>query len=150
MAYNSNRWVECTKIYVVKDAAYYGGVFFNSYTGAGAKPDVWTTVDLSDTLPKTAKAINLSGILIITHGDTPETADLTLNFRTDNNSIVADAHAQVVEAHLGGGQRCTMSTWIELDSNQCFQYKWDGPNAQYTWPIYSSYGANLRVVAFGE
>lgn len=122
-------------------------IFVNSYTNAGALPDVWTTVDLSAIVPVGTKSVCLDGILIITHGNTSETADLTVSFRLPSETYEYGYIMQTIEASILNGQRSNASTWVSLDDNRCFQYKWS-KSTSGTYPTNSSYGINLSVTAY--
>lgn len=143
-------WIECNKIFVPDDSpAGHTAVFFNTYTHVGASPNVWTTVDASTIVPTTAKAIHLTGLIIISHGTTAETADIHLHLRTDQTKEPNYIH-QCIETAVGGGQRCTMSCWVALDANHSFQYKYWITNPNGNWPSYSAYAVNLSVDAYAE
>lgn len=122
-------------------------VFVNTYTGVGPAKGVWNKINVSAYVPVGTKAIHLSGLLIITHGSTAETADLVVKFRkvggTDDHY-----HAQCIEAATGGGQRSTMATWVPLDENLEFEMKYTVTNPNATWPTYSAYGINLSIDAY--
>lgn len=143
-------WVDGYQMHVITPSvsAAPQAVFFNSYTGAGAKINQWKTVNLIDVLPSNTVAIHVTGMLIITHGKEKEIADLKIYFR-NNDSY--DPHGnyrhQVIESSEGDGQRSTMSAWIALKDN-AFQYKWEINNSLGTYPAKSSYGGNLVIDAF--
>ena len=144
-------WVSgSVKVYAPSPSDAPMGVFFNSYTGAGAAVNTWTTVDLSDVVPDNTIAVYLTGILIITHGTKQETADMHMFFRQDQSYDPKGRYThQVIEASSRNGQRSTMGVWVALDANKRFQYKWEtGPESIYgQYPAYSAYGANLLVNA---
>lgn len=144
-------FIECDKIYVNYDTPQeVPAIFFNTYTGVGGAPNVYNTVDMSAYVPEGTKAIHMTGIMIITHGSTPETADLSLFLRTNQNVDNPNYAWQCIEAHLGGGQRSTMATWVALDENRCFQYKYTVTNPNATYPLYSAYAVNTRMDAYAK
>lgn len=148
--YDPNDWIECDKIYInalspVQNQA----VFVNSYTGAGEDAGNWETIDLSDQLPSTAKAVMLAGRLLITHGTSSETADLQISFRAKGETTDYYHIGQTIEASIGDGQRSGMAVWVPLDENQCFEYKWTRTNTGQ-WPTWSAYGINLNISAWAE
>jgi hypothetical protein len=121
---------------------------------AGCAPATWCKVAVSDYgLPKDTKAVFLSGILIITHGMTPETADLKVGLRafgdvTDPETISPGGvwyDGQTVEAAVGNGQRSTMSTWVPVRDG-AFEFRWERSTGGQ-WPTNSSYGVNLTIQA---
>lgn len=141
-------------------------IFINTATGSGMTqyPDSglpgsdgpWRKVDLSAVVPEGTKAVFLSGLLIITHGTNPGTADLAVGFRktgfqlTPNPTGDPDNHAyvlQVCDAFPGGGQRSSAAVWVALDENRCFEFRWQRtlPGA---WPSNPAYGINLRVTSY--
>jgi len=124
-------------------------IFINTATGDGVAahpPGVWSTVDVSSIVPADTLAVRLDGILIITHGTTVETADLTVAFRTDQNWDYGYI-MQTCEASAGNGQRSNAGVWVSLDANKCFQIKWTR-STQDNWPTNSSYGINLTLTAY--
>lgn len=142
-------WVEGTSIGVpVGNAKHPQALFANSYSGAGPAAGVWTRVFTDQYgVPPDAKAVFLSGILIITHGMAQETADLTVAFRACGNDLPAAAYSgQTVEAHVGGGQRSGVATWVPLDRG-CFEWVWNR-STQGQWPNNSAYGVNLSLQAY--
>lgn len=124
-------------------------IFINSFTGDGVTdhpPGVWSNVDLSAIVPAGTTAVRLDGILIITHGTTVETADLTVAFRADP-SWEYGYIMQTIEAAVGGGQRSNAGAWVALDANRCFEMKWTRATLGQ-WPANSSYGINLSLTAY--
>lgn len=122
-------------------------IFLNTYTGTGATRNTWTKVDMTGIVPSGTKAIRLDGILIITHGTTSETADLMVHFRKPNETYEYNYIMQTIEASTLNGQRSNAGTWIALDENMCFEYKWNSQTlGQY--PTYSAYGLNLTLTAY--
>lgn len=125
-------------------------IFINSYTGDGTvahPPGMWSTVDVSSIVPPDATAIHLTGFLIITHGTTVETADLTVAFRHTSETWEYGYIMQTVEASVQNGQRSNASAWVALDANRCFQMKWSR-STQGQWPDHASYGVNLSLDAY--
>lgn len=109
---------------------------------------VFHRVDLAPYgVPVDAKAAFLSGMLIITHGETVETADLQIVFRAPGDTTsCARVMGQTTEAHVGGGQRSMMATWVPLYGGAfewCFRTSTPG-----SWPTHSSYGVNLSLQAW--
>lgn len=146
---NGVQWMEGSVLGVpVGNAKNPMAIFANSYTQAGPPAGVWTPVYVEQHgVPGDAIAVYLSGILIITHGTTAETADLTVAFRACGNDLPAAAYSgQVVEAHVGGGQRSGVSTWVPL-SGACFEWQWNRSTSG-TWPTNSAYGINLSMQAY--
>ena len=153
--FNSEDWIELSQIYVCKEGPTcekenkLNTVFVNSYTGVGPEAGIWHVIDVSDKLPPEAKAINLMGILIITHGLSSETANLQLYFRRHGETKEAIYCGQVIEASSLNGQRTNFSAWIPLWDDLKFEFKWVRTgNSQY--PQYSAYGINLCLNAWGK
>lgn len=123
-------------------------IFLNTVTGVGATWNQWTTVDMTGKVPADTKAIRLDGILIISHGSSSETADLMVHFRKTNDTSFPYTYImQTIETDIGAGQRSNAGTWVALDENLTFQYKWN-VNQLGTYPQYSSYGINLSMTAY--
>lgn len=157
------RWSRMTEIFTRNDNAYgRGDVFANTATGthrpASCGAGVWCTIDVADYgVPSDAKAVFLSGILIITHGLTAETADLLVGFRAYGDvSPIAELPypggvwyiAQSVEAAVGSGQRSTMSTWVPVRDGK-FQFTYSKATGG-AYPTNSAYGINLTIQAWGR
>lgn len=108
------------------------------------------TVDLAPFgIAEDAKVAWLSGMLIITHGTTVETADIHVTFAAYGGPIDCTRYlGQTVEPHVGGGQRSNMSTLVPL-SERKFQFCYF-LNTPGEWPDNSSYGINLSIQAWGR
>lgn len=122
-------------------------LFINTYTGDGISTypmGKWNSIDVSEYVSDNATAIFLSGILIITHGVTPECADLRVYFRKPGSS--RHAFGQVIEASIANGQRSTYSTWVPIE-NGIFEFQWWVPVLSI-WPTYSAYGINLLMESY--
>ncbi len=157
------RWTRMTEIFTRNDNAYSrGDVFVNSYTGVHRPPSCaagqWCTIDVTDYgVPADAKAVFLSGILIITHGTKPELADMFVGFRAYGDAAVTGDLpfpggtwyvGQVIETDTQSGQRSPMATWVPVrDGKFQFTYSVTTPG---TWPDHSSYGVNLTIQAWGR
>ena len=108
----------------------------------------WVTVDMTQWgVPANALAVFLTGLLIITHGTTAETADIEIGFRAsgDTTALPGQYALQCIEAAIGGGQRSPCSLWVPL-ANGKFDYivtLFTGGN----WPTNSAYGANFWPAA---
>lgn len=124
-------------------------VFMNSSTTPpiGAAHNTWTTIDLTGIVPPGTKAVRLDGVLIITHGNSTETANLKVHFRKGGETDEYNYNMQVIETQVGGGQRSTAGVWIALDDNLCFQYKW-ATDYLGAYPTYSGYAINLSLTAY--
>lgn len=148
--FNASDWIDITKIHISKKSPTQQQVIFvNSFTEVGPIANTWHIVDMSNDLPEEAKAVNLVGILIITHGLNSETADLELFFRAYGETDYYLYTGQVIEASIYNGQRSTMSVWIPLSSDKKFEFYWTRTNAgQY--PSWSAYGINLSLNAWAE
>ncbi len=150
MTFNAENWLEVDKILVPKFGPASGllPVFFNTPPNLGPLVNTWTTVDISSYIAQNTVAIHLTGLLLITHGTTVETADLRLHFRRDSSQKGNYIH-QVVETSVTGGQRSTMACWVPLTENKTFDWKWETQFPLSTYPSFSAYGANLQIDAIG-
>lgn len=127
----------------------FGVVFLNSYTGEGLATfpeNEWTTVDVTGIIPDGAKAIYLSGLLIITHGTSEETCDLTVAYRDQGETEEYPYIAQTVETAVGGGERTPHSIWVAVHDGK-FQIKWRRSTTG-KWPENCAYGINLKLVGY--
>lgn len=120
-------------------------VFVNSYTGTGPVSGVWHEIDLKPLgVAADAKSALLSGLLLITHGTTQETCDMHVALRAPGNGLDAGNYlGQVVEAHVGGGQRSGFTSRVPL-VNGVFQFHWTRVNS-VQWPAGCAYGINLSL-----
>lgn len=131
-------------------------IFLNTSTGVGVDvwPDSgvpgsngpWRTVDVSELVPEGTKAIRLDGLLIISHGSISGTADLAVGFRAMGETADYSYVLQTIEAESGQGVRSNAGTWIALDENRQFEFRWQR-TLPGTWPTYPAYGINLRITA---
>jgi len=149
---NQSNWIEGSTVGVTKRSPTQANpvIFLNTFTGNGLErfpENTWATVDTAGLIPPTAKAIFLTGVLIITHGTSMETADLVVHFRADGESYDYNYNWQTVEASTQNGQRSPMAVWVPLSETGKFQFKWRRSTAgQY--PEHSSYGVNLSLNAY--
>lgn len=146
-------WVEGTRIGVRTDnAAPYGLVYFNSYYPANGALNlprgVWTTIDAKLAgVPADALAVDLNGILIITHGTVRESCDLHLALRKVGDTLPCDYYiGQTVEMEPGNGQRSNMSSWVPVVNGE-FQACWTGTTT-IPWPDSCAYGTTLHVQSY--
>jgi len=152
MEYDPADWLEGTVLGVTKRSPTQSDpiVFLNTYTGQGVDqfPDnQWVTVDVSQIVPEKSVAVFLSGLLLITHGTSVETADLKVYFRADGDNEDYKYDWQTVEASTANGQRSTMAVWVPLSADRKFQFKWQrSTSGQY--PDHSAYGVNLVLNAY--
>lgn len=124
-------------------------VFANSYTGEGPSAGQWATIDVSEHVPQDTKAVFLSGILILTHGTTAETCNLTTTFRAPGSTHPAsDYNGQAVEGAIGNGIRSTMSLWAPVVDGK-FEFQWNR-NTGGNWPAHCAYGVNLSLQAYAR
>jgi len=121
-------------------------------TPAGpAQQNTWHRVDLRPWgVPNDARFAFLNGLLVITHGTSPQIADLRVTFRSPDD-ITADPTryiGQCIEAHIGGGQRTNMSAIVKLLNGQFdFAYAASGPIG---WPDFASYAINLSLDGYAK
>jgi len=151
-------WFKATEVYFTTSPARLysdNAVWFGTHLGAGdygpQGEAQWHSVDLKPYgVASDAISAFLSGVLIITHGTASETADMKIVFRKpgDASCPVSATMGQVVEAHVGGGQRSTMSTFVPL-SNGCFEYSYT-LSTPGDWSANSGYGVNLSLQAWAR
>lgn len=121
-------------------------IFINTATGAGQAAGEWHTVDLSAIVPEGTIVVRLDGLLLITHGTTQETANLTVAFR-DDPSWEYGYNMQTIECWVGGGQRTNAGAWVAVGADRKFQFKWTR-SSNGSYPEWSAYGINLCVTAY--
>lgn len=123
-------------------------VFVNSYSYTGPTAGGWVQIDLKPYgVAADAKAAFLSGLLIITHGTSQQVCDATVSLRAPGSGLQAANYlGQVVEAHVGGGQRSGFASWVPL-VNGVFEFQWSRSTFGQ-WPQECSYGINLSLQAW--
>lgn len=115
-----------------------------------------TTVDLTQppyNLPTDAKVAFLSGMLIITHGTSSETADIHVTVGADGDpNFECNAQTrylgQTIEASVGNGQRSNAAFWTPLTNGKfkfCYWVATPG-----SWPTNSAYGLNFSLQMWGR
>jgi hypothetical protein len=143
----SAQWVEGQRIGVSNDNAKRPLAVFVRWDGAGTVPNraiparQWVTIDLTNgpqwivngdpetyqpNLPHDAKAIFLSGILVITHPSDGRAVicDLTANFRAPGSNLPHDSYQmQTIEASSGNGMRSNAAVWVPVKDRQ-FEMYW--------------------------
>lgn len=142
-------WVENSTIGVRDDNSKAPiAIFVNTYTNTGPPEAVWNRISLSSLgIPPDASGVFLSGILIITHGTTIQTCDLTISFRAPGDTIDAGNYiGQTIEASVGSGQRSNMSTWAPARNGE-IEFYWKR-NTTGQWPTECSYGMNLSAQSY--
>lgn len=150
--FDITKWVLATQLLFPLGPPPYP-VFFNTYTGDGVTvpwngktfaKGAWTRVDISDMVPADTKGVCLSGIMIVTHGTTEETADLTINLKPPGSTEnPLNYEGQVIEASIGNGQRSPFYSCVAVEG-QKFDFYWNS-NTPGTWPTNSSYGLSLQI-----
>lgn len=121
------------------------GPYANSYGNQGLS---WGTTHTIDAVPlgapENAVAVQMTGILIITHGTNAETCDLTVYARPDASKPWYGYKGQTIEAHVGGGQRSNHTLFVPLKDRK-FQLYLSGAQGKPMWPQGCAYGINYLV-----
>lgn len=121
------------------------GPFANSYGNAGLQWGVTHTIDATKYgAPPNAKAVQMTGILIITHGTNQETCDLTVYARPSADQTWYGYKGQTIEAHVGGGQRSNHTLFVPLKDGK-FQLYLSGAQGKPQWPQGCAYGVNYLI-----
>lgn len=151
------QWTRMSEFYVRNDASVTrGDIFVNTHTGKHVPEDCvagkWCTVEIGRFgLPADAKAVFLAGLLIITHGESAETADLNIAFRpysTEDSPADEGYIGQATETVPAGGVRSGLASWVAVRDGK-FQFKY-GKSTEGDWPAHSSYGLNLTIQAWAR
>lgn len=148
----ANTWTE-TGItgYNPKNSKSPVAVFVNSYPAVNYEAGTWHRTNMAQFgIPPDVKWVMLTGILIITHGVTPQQCDLTIAFRAPGDNLdAANYIGQTVEASTGNGQRSNMTTIAPVVDGE-IEWQWRATMPQSTWPSHCSYGINLSLQAYGR
>lgn len=110
--------------------------------------NTWQTVDVTKiadaNLPVTTKAIQLHGILIVTHGPGVEDCGIDAAFRVPGNGLTEGNYSEqmVVPYGIGGGRQNT-TVWVPVKDGK-FEFWWK----RVPDPSSCSYGMNLTVQAY--
>lgn len=139
-------FVECDKIYVADTAAKQGTVvfvntFYPEYRLNGN--DVWSTIDVSNYIPPGTKSIFLQGILIITYDTGVGIADMHIHAKKHGETYIPPYNGQVVEAKKGNGIRSDFASWVPVDENGKFDFKYWCREIEGVY-----YGINLSIQAY--
>lgn len=116
---------------------------------SGPAAGSWNRINVVSALgmPTGVKSVFLTGLLIITHGSTAQTCNLTLAVRAPGDTLAAGNYiCQAIEAHLGGGQRSGCSTWAPVVNDE-IEIQWDR-NTFTDWPTECAYGINLSAQSY--
>lgn len=119
------------------------------WCGKSYPDNQWITVSVADRIPPTAKSIYLTGLLIISCGNTPEQPNMTIKFRRKGET---DEYRYTHQTHYcthPGATRSTLSLWVPLDEHQEFEFKWTRSTFGQ-WPNNAAYGIALYLNAWGE
>lgn len=140
---------------------------FNTYNGHGVIPGAaerdgypvlqiapegtWVYLDLPAWVPFDAVAVKISGYLILTHGNAAQTCNLTFyveGMEIGEGDPQWDYIGQVVEGHVGGGQRSGFSVIAPVFNGQ-IGIMWDVLDAYYpsAWPTGCAYGGRFNIDA---
>lgn len=104
-----------------------------------------STVNLSHIAPPNAKAVGLSGFLIISYPDGGKgTCEVLTFFRPDQNSAWGNYRGQVVETRLGG-VRSNHALVVPLSEGKTFDIWLREIQGQPTYPTGCAYGVNYSV-----
>lgn len=126
-------------------------IFLNTHSQPdGLAPGVWHTLDVAALgVPQDAVAVFLSGLLIISHGWSPETCSLTMAFRAPGSQDLAGNYIfQTIEAAIFGGQRSNAAAWLPVKNGK-FEMHWTQSSPRdKAWPETCAYGVNLRASAY--
>jgi len=119
------------------------------WMGKSYPTDQWITVSVADRVPENAKSIYLTGILIMTTGNTWETPYMTIKFRR-KGCLLEPKHSHMASiASTPGSARSTMSVWVPLNENKEFEFMWTRSTGGQ-WPTNTAYGISLYLNAFGS
>lgn len=109
-------------------------------------PGEWHTIDLSGEMPADTQAVFLSGILIITHGSTPEVCNMYVSFREGNGEYPTDPTGQVVKQAAGDGARQNYFELVPVRDGKIDL--WWSRSTAGEWPEHCSYGFNFKLVGW--
>jgi len=146
----ASAWVESSIIGTRNDNSKRpNAIFLSTVTPEGPPEDTWTTIDLAEKcgLPLDSKEVFLAGLLIITHGNAVQIADLWALFRAPGDDLDPGSYQiQAIEPHLGGGVRSTVALWVPVVDGKVELY-WHGAGSG-VWPAESAYAINLACQAY--
>jgi hypothetical protein len=113
----------------------------------GPAAGIWHPIAVRDLgMPYDVVSVFLSGILIITHGTTVESCDVTVALRAPGDSLSAGNYImQTIEASVGNGQRSGGASWAPVKDG-VFEIQWNFlPAGAGDWPLHCSFGINLSA-----
>ena len=112
----------------------------------------WSTQDFSDVLPLNCKAVEFGGVLIITHGTQPQSANLMIGFRATGETWNYWYDGQTIESMIGSGVRTNYTSGYVAVNQGKLDVWWDcldmspNPAAEIpvgAYPNQSSFGITL-------
>jgi hypothetical protein len=144
-------WTESHAIGVRTDNTSANEAFFvQTFTApAGPAAGVWHTMDVTDLgIPADVQNIFLSGFLIITHGSTAETCNLTVAMRAKGDDLLPGNYiCQTIESSVSGGQRTNCSTWVPVRQGQ-WEIQWNRAPVTGDYPTHCAFGINFHAQAY--
>lgn len=147
----SQLWLTTTPARLYSDNVVYVQTHLPGGCVGWCNEGTWQTVDLTPYgVASDAKWAFLSGMLIVTHGSAIEIADLKVVFRRpgDTSTDCTKYLGQAIEAHVGGGQRSNISTWVPL-SYGVFEWCYT-TTTPGNWPDNSAYAVNISLQAWAK
>lgn len=119
------------------------------WVGKSYPDNEWITVSVADRVPDRAKAIFLTGRLIVSNGSKPVTGNMTLAFRRKGETKEFRYQHQACICNSPENARSGVAVWVPLDKNKEFEFKWTRSTFSQ-WPEQPAYGMNLSLNAWGE
>lgn len=139
-----------TQVMMYQENVVYGST--NLSPNWGFQAGSWITTDLTPYgVPLDAKFAFLSGMLVISHGTTSETANVTITFRIPGDTTADPIQylGQTLEAAVGGGVRSNAAMWVPIKDGKIeWLYKTAPIPALY--PAYSAYAVNFTLQCWGK
>lgn len=181
--YDSENWIELSKIYVTKnspshDSPKYLVMWMNTYSqtiypvainypfpgdwsgqdrwmerygwaGKSYPDNEWVTVSVADRVPENAKAIFLTGRLIVSNGHIAQTGNMTVTFRRKGETREFAYQHQACICNVPECARSCLAVWVPLNEDKEFEFKWTRSTFGQ-WPEHPAYGMSLSLNAWGE
>ena len=139
-----------TQVMMYQNNAVYGST--NLSPNWGLQAGSWHLTDLTPYgVPTDAKFAFLSGMLVISHGTTQETANVTITFRIPGDTTADQIQylGQTLEAETGGGQRSNAAMWVPVKDGK-IEWLYTTAPIPALYPVYSAYAVNFTLQCWGR
>lgn len=109
----------------------------------------WITISVADRVPENAKSIYLTGILIVSSGNSPQVGNMTVSFRRKGETKDYRHSHQSCICGSPEYSRSGVSVWVPLNEDKEFEFKWVRSTFG-SYPDFPAYGMSIFLNGWGE